>query len=284
MSGHGANTTNPIITYGKRRIRSEMIEQYRKRYQAFAQSVYDLNPEIKAIFSFPDKKDPSVYWQVVWVNSINNFSFNLVEQAKYSELQETYLSTKDDPDSFLIYGGWDENTVSESKSIKNIRFDFLKALAGFMKEDGAGESGSALIGFTVRHIKPGQLKELATSFQAVCNLWYEKIPGILMAAVFHDRHNPTVVHDLRLFSNHRAYLAHTNKSDKELSSAMEAWFENYDTSIPFSGQLYAANTEDEALHTSSIKRSSTPRAQLETFHFGEPSMLGIIPNMTRNDC
>ena len=78
-------------------------------------------------------------------------------------------------------------------------------------------------------------------------------------------------------------LAHVDKSDNLLTEAMAVWFENYDTSIPFSGQLYAASTKDEALHTSSIKSSSTPRAQLETFHFGEDGMLGQMPNMTRND-
>jgi hypothetical protein len=283
MKNCGASATNPIILYGKRHIRSEMIEQYERTYQDFAQSVYDSNPEIKTVLSFPDKEDPSIYWQVIWVNSIKSFSFSLVDHSRYAELQETYLSTEENPASFRIYGGWIKRTVTESKAIKTLRFDFLKSAAGFMKQDGAGESGPALLGFTVRHIKTGRLEELATSFQAVCDLWYEKIPGILMAAVFPDTQNPKVVHDLRLFANHQAYLAHTDKSDEKLTSAMSAWFENYDTSIPFSGQLYAANTQDEALHTSSIKRSSTPRAQLETFHFGEPEMLGITPNMTRND-
>ena len=283
MTNCGATTTNPIILYGKRHIRPEMIDHYKKTYQDFAQSAYDSNPEIKAFFSFPDKEDPSVYWQVVWINSIKSFSLNLVDPSTHSELQETYLSTEENPDSFRIYGGWNENTVSESKKIKTLRFDFLESAAGFMKQDGAEESGPALLGFTVRHIKAGRLEELATSFQAVCDLWYEKIPGILMAAVFPDTQNPKVVHDLRLFANHQAYLAHTDKSDKKLTSTMSVWFENYDTSIPFSGQLYAANTQDEALHTSSIKRGTTPRAQLETFHFGEPEMLGVTPNMTRND-
>ncbi|MEW6995393.1 hypothetical protein AADZ84_14120 [Colwelliaceae bacterium MEBiC 14330] len=283
MKNCGATTTNPIILYGKRHIRPDMIEQYKRTYQDFAQSVYGSNSEIKAVFSFPDKKEPSAYWQVVWVNSIESFSLNLVDSSTFTQLQETYLSTEEYPDLIRVYGGWNENIVSESKEIKTLYFDFLKSSAGFMKQDGAGEAGPALLGFTVRHIKPGRLAELATSFQAVCDLWYEKIPGILMAAVFPDTHNPTVVHDLRLFANHQAYLAHTDKSDKKLTSAMSVWFENYDTSIPFSGQLYAANTQDEALHTSSIKRSTTPRAQLETFHFGESSMLGIMPNMTRNN-
>ncbi|MGR5308140.1 hypothetical protein [Vibrio mediterranei] len=279
----GAAETTPVIIYGKRRIKDGMLGEFKLQYQAFSKSVYESNPDVKAIFAFPDKEEPLVYWHVIWVKSANAFANDWGRPTESEPLWATYKSTAEDPDTLIVYGGWDKDTLAETQNIPCVRYDFKKSMAGFIKADGGGEEGPALFGFTMRYVKPGQMKELGTSFQTVCNLWYEKIPGILMAAAFPDEKTPNLVHDLRLFANHSAFLAHVDKSDKELTEAMERWFENYDTSIPFSGQLYAASTKDDALHTSSIKSSSTPRAQLETFHFGKSGMLGQMPNMTRND-
>lgn len=63
---------------------------------------------------------------------------------------------------------------------------------------------------------------------------------------------------------------------------MEVWFANYDTSVPFTGELYASSTNDESMHTSSIQSSTTPRAQLGSFNFGR-GMLGPWPDMTKHD-
>lgn len=279
----GATETTPVIIYGKRRIKSDMLEEFKIQYQEFSKSIYEANPDIKAIFAFPDKEDPFVYWHVIWIKNANSFANYWNRPTESEPLWATYKSTSEDPDTLTVYGGWDKGALAETQDIPSVRYDFKKSMAGFIKTDGGGEEGPALFGFTMRYVKPDQMKALGASFQTVCNLWYEKIPGILMAAVFPDEKTPNLVHDLRIFANHSAFLAHVDKSDKELTEAMGIWFENYDTSIPFSGQLYAANTKDDALHTSSIKSSSTPRAQLETFHFGESDMLGVMPNMTRND-
>jgi len=91
-----------------------------------------------------------------------------------------------------------------------------------------------------------------------------------------------VVHDIRIFANHAAYQAHVDKSDPELTAAMEAWFANYDTGMPFTGQLYVANTEDDGLRTSSIKSTTPVRTAMATFSFGE-GMLGPMPDMTKGD-
>ncbi|PSW82533.1 hypothetical protein [Photobacterium angustum] len=279
----GATETTPVIIYGKRRIKDDMLEEFKSQYQVFSKSVYESNPDVKAIFAFPDKEDPLVYWHVIWVKSANAFANDWGRPSESEPLWASYKSTTEDPDTLIVYGGWDKDTLDKTQNIQGVRYDFKKCMAGFIKADGGGEAGPVLFGFTMRYVKPNQMKELGASFQTVCNLWYEKIPGILMAAAFPDENTPNLVHDLRLFANHNAFLAHVDKSDKELTEAMGIWFENYDTSIPFSGQLYAASTKDDALHTSSIKPSSTPRAQLETFHFGESGMLGQMPNMTRND-
>ncbi len=279
----GARGARPVIIYGRRRIVSVMLEAFKARYQEFSESLYQSNPHIKAVYAFPDHQEPDIYWHMLWLNCADSFSIEMLQPPEHSPLSDSYKSTEDDPDTLMIYGGWTDKMVSMAKSVPSVRCHFMSSLAGYIKCDGAGEAGPALIGFTVRHVKPGRLKALGSTFQTVCNSWYRKVPGILMAAVFPDESSANVVHDLRAFSNHEAYLAHIDKSDKTLTAAMAAWFDHYDTSIPFSGQMFAADTRDEALHTSSIKPGRTPRARLDTFHYGEDGMLGVRPHMTRGE-
>ena len=82
--------------------------------------------------------------------------------------------------------------------------------------------------------------------------------------------------------------AHTDDtSDPELTAAMEAWFDNYDTSEPFTGQLYypGASAGDDGLRTSSILGSITDqhvRVGFDEFSFGEQgAMLGPMPDMDK---
>lgn len=279
----GSAQITPILVYGKRRIKKEKLGEFKSAFQAFSKSAYEENPDIKAIFAFPDKEDPLAYWHILWIRDARAFNDYLSRPTQGEPLWDTYDFSSESPDTLAVYGGWDEETRTKTQAVSGVRYEFKNSIAGFMKPDGGREEGPPLFGFTTRYVKPGRIQNLGTSFQTVCDMWYQKIPGILMAVVFPDENTPNLVHDLRIFANHSSYLAHVDKSDNLLTEAMAVWFENYDTSIPFSGQLYAANTKDEALHTSSIKSSSTPRAQLETFHFGEDGMLGQMPNMTRND-
>lgn len=279
----GSAQITPILVYGKRRIKKEKLGEFNSAFQAFSKSAYEENPDIKAIFAFPDKEDPLAYWHILWIRSARTFNDYLSRPTQGEPLWDMYDFSSESQDTLAVYGGWDEETRTKTQAVSGVRYEFKNSIAGFMKPDGGREEGPPLFGFTTRYVKPGRIQNLGTSFQTVCDMWFQKIPGILMAAVFPDENTPNLVHDLRIFANHSSYLAHVDKSDNLLTEAMAVWFENYDTSIPFSGQLYAANTKDEALHTSSIKSSSTPRAQLETFHFGEDGMLGQMPNMTRND-
>ncbi len=264
-------------------LKKKNLSNLKRHTQAFSKSAYEENPDIKAIFAFPDTDDPLAYWHIVWLRNASALNDYLFQTTRDDPLWDTYDCLPQNLDTLTVYGGWDEDCKAQLQAIANVRYDFKKSLAGFIKPDGGNEEGPPLFGFTMRYVKPGQIKDLGTSFQAVCDIWYQKIPGILMAAVFPDENIPNLVHDLRIFANHDSYLAHVDKSDDSLTKAMAVWFENYDTNIPFFGQLYAASTKDEALHTSSIKSRSTPRAQLETFHFGDSGMLGPMPNMTRND-
>ena len=141
------------------------------------------------------------------------------------------------------------------------------------------------MGFTRRHVKPGRVCELAACFQRVCDLWHGKVPGILAAAVSREPGSEDVVHDIRIFANHAAYQAHTDKSDPALSAAMGAWFGHYDTGEPFTGELYlpAAAAEDEGVRTSSIKTAAPVKIGMREFRLGDPGMLGPMPDMAKGD-
>merc|ERR1719499_666871 len=154
-----------------------------------------------------------------------------------------------------------------------------------MKSGGAEEEGPPLIGFTKRHVKEGKMEDLTASFQNVCDIWFKKVPGILAATVSQpDIDNPNMVHDIRIFSNHTAFQAHVDKSDPILTAKMEEWFSNYDTSIPFTGELYMPSTsvKDEGVRTSSIKDRPV-RAGFSEFTLGSEQMVGPFPNMTKDD-
>jgi quinol monooxygenase YgiN len=277
MADPRASETLPVIIYGKRRIREGMEEKFKADYAAFAESVYEENPHVKAIFAFPDHSDPLVSFQVFWSKETSH----LVPDSP--ELDASYESTPDDKDTLEVYGGWNNDTVEASKKSPSVHHNFHKSMAGFIKSDGAAQEGPALFGFTKRHVKPGRMDDLATSFQKLCDIWYQKA-GILCATVSLDPVDPNVVHDLRIFANHAAFLSHVDKEDEAMMTAMKTWFENYDTSIPFTGELYTseASNKDERMHTSSIKPGEVPRAQMITFSFGE-GMLGPMPSMTKGD-
>ena len=178
-----------------------------------------------------------------------------------------------------VYGGWRDNGVEEAVAVSGVRCEFHAPLAGFMRlGSGAVDAGPPLIGFTRRRVRAGEVGQLAAKFQTVCDLWFERVPGMLAATVSADHSEPDVVHDIRIFADFAAYTQHADKSDDELTAAMEAWFAHYDTSVPFTGELYAPDTRDERMHTSSIQPATTPRAQLATFHYSS-GLIGVLPRL-----
>ena len=98
-----------------------------------------------------------------------------------------------------------------------------------------------------------------------------------------DSEQPDVVHDIRIFANHAAFEAHAGKDDPALTAAMQTWFENYDLSQPFTGELYmpGESAGDDAIRTSSIKDRPV-RAGFSEFTYGA-EMLGPVPDMTKGD-
>ena len=179
-----------------------------------------------------------------------------------------------------VYGGWDASLQDTDPAVRHV---LHSPMAGYIKPDGAGERGPPLIGFTRRFVKPGRIDDLATSFQSVCDLWHAKVPGILAATVSRDPSQPNAVHDVRIFANHAAFQAHVDKSDPELTAAMATWFDNYDTSLPFTGELYmpGASAKDEGVRSSSIKDRPV-RAGFSEFTYGD-GMLGPEPDMAKGD-
>lgn len=270
----------PMIIHGSRRVKQDMVAAFKEHYRTFASSEFTRDQNIKAIFAFPDTGDPLLYYHMFW-------SRDAAIMAKYAsaqDLESTYASTAEAPDTLEVYGGWTAATVEASEVNPCVRYNFHTPMAGFIKTGGDGEQGPPLIGFFRRSVKPERIDALASSFQKVCDMWHER-PGILCATVSRDATEPDVVHDLRIFANPAAYAAHVDKSDTALTSAMEEWFENYDTSVPFRGEMYAADTRDESMRTNSLKTSGpTMRAAFAQFHYGETAgMLGPMPDMTKND-
>ena len=133
-----------------------------------------------------------------------------------------------------------------------------------------------MIGLFRRAIKPGRLDALASSFQVVTDIWFRGVPGILAAFVCPDPEDAAFVHDIRIFADRASYAAHVDKSNPELTEGMEVWFGNYDTSVPHEGALYAEDTRDPSMRTSSIKDKPV-KVAFNQFHYGEGGMVGTVP-------
>lgn len=259
-----------------------MAAEYKELYDYYANDIFYDNSDVKACFALPDPHDDHAIWHVFWARDASHarkFVWPLIE-----ETARFYYRDAEFPDVLDIFGGWDNATrLLAKQNAHGCQYQFHSPLAGFIKADGAGLDGPPLFGFTTRRVKAGRVEDLARAFQPVCDMWHERVPGILAATVSRDHSDPHLVHDLRIMANHAAYEAHVDKSDPKLTEAMATWFDNYDTSVPFGGELYAADTSDEGLHTSSIKPATTPRAALTTFDLGGPDMIGPMPDMTKFD-
>ena len=281
QEGTSSSAHSAMLVYGSRRIREDQLQTFRATYDAFAKFLFATNPAVKIIFAFPDPQDPLVYWHV----------FLTTDPACFADdsaaLNATYASSADDPDWLDVYGGYGPSVEAAAVKIAaaagGVRYRFHQPLAGFMKASNTAgiPEGPLLLGVRRSAVNAGKVEALAASFQVVCDMWYRKIPGILAASVSRDHNDPNVVHDLRMFADHASFKAHVDKSDEALTTAMAEWFQNYDTSVPFTGELYApgTSTSDKAMTTSSIKTSAV-RTTMLCFNYGDGSgMLGPLPDM-----
>ena len=82
-----------------------------------------------------------------------------------------------------------------------------------------------------------------------------------------------------------SYAAHVDKSNLELSDRIARWFQNYDTTTPFSGALYGAGF-DAAQRKSSVEATEdtpSPEMSFAQFDYRDAGMLGEVPDMDRHD-
>ena len=272
----GAASAVPLLVHGRRRVKEGSIAEFKERFSSLAASSTKPGSGVHAMFAFADPTNPLAFWHVFWSAGPSAFSHDASQQES---LAACYESTEEDPDCLNCYGGWSEGVAADAAANPSVRYRFHAPMAGFIKADDAGviPDGPPLIGFTYRHVKPGQMDALATSFQTVCDLWRAKVPGILGASVSRDPEHADRVHDIRLFANHDAYVKHADKSDDVLMAAMGVWFANYDTSRPFTGEIYAPDPNDERLHKSSVASTPAPPIGLTSFRLGAPEMLGPVP-------
>lgn len=261
----------PLLVYTKRHIKTGMVDEFKVEFSQHYRRVMERDSSVKAMFAFPDPADNQLYYQVLMSKQASSFGISL-------ELERFY----EKGGNVDVYGGWDEDATRAARGHPDVVYRFHHPLSGFMRKDGAGETGIPMFGFMQRTVLPGKAKALGKSFRDVCDLWHNK-PGILAATVSQDSDKPNLVHDLRIFANKDGYASHVDKSDPALTSAMEAWFAHYNAAIAFTGELFAADTRDESMHTSSLKKKLKERPKFVTFHFGDADMIGETPVMTRND-
>jgi len=268
----------PLLVHGRRRVKEDSLDTFKERFATLAGIATVRGSGVHAMFAFADPAVPRAFWHVFWSADASALAH---DASRDGVLAACYESTADNPDVLECYGGGLSEEAAAAAP-RAVRYRLHASLAGFLNADDAGEPiprGPPLIGFTYRYVKEGQTDALAASFETVCDQWRAKVPGILGALVSRDPEIADRVHDIRLFANHDAYVKHADKSDGELMGAIGAWFAHYDTSRPFTGEIYAPDPNDERLHTSSVASSPAPPIGMTSFTLGEgaPGMLGPVP-------
>lgn len=261
-------TTDGVLVYGTRRIVPGSASLFRSDFDAWAEATSSCSgaaaAQLRAAFAFPDPADPELLHSVFWSTG------DLPEAGPLAS--EAFASAPEDPDTLDAYGSGQVGSVGTG-----VRLNRNASLAGFMRVDHPGTPGPPMIGFFKRAIKPGHLEGLASSFQVVCDMWHEAVPGMLAATVSRDPVDENIAHDIRVFADKASYAAHVDKSNAALTQAMEAWFDHYDTSVPHRGALFAEDTKDASLRTSSIKDKPV-KVAFNQFHYGSwNGMVGKVP-------
>ena len=260
-------TARGVLVYGTRRIHSGSASVFKADFEEWAQTSRE---HMNAAFAFPDPADVTRLHCVFWTSGDLHSAGPATSEA--------YASASDDPDMFDVYG---EGQVLGPAG-PALHCNKNLSLGGFIRDASEYAASSAaasrpMIGIFKRAIRPGQLDSLAASFQVVCDIWHKSIPGMLASSVSRDPVNENFVHDIRIFADSASYAAHVDKSNEELTRAMEAWFEHYDTSVPHRGALFkeAPTAGGSANFKSSVKDKPVKLA-FNTFHYGQNGMVGFV--------
>ena len=275
---------HPVLIHGVRRVLPSKREAFVRAFcRHAADAISREGSTVKAIFAFPAEGEPCAYHHVMWSRG----GVGVLPEAG-SELESAYVN--DSHDVLNVYGegleGGPSLVAAFNGVSSNVRYNFLAPRAGFIKSRGARVNGPPLFGFFRRRVKPGRMQALLESFDAVCDIWRTQVPGCLCACVTQDPDDPeNFVHDLRIFADMASYAAHVDKSNLELSDRIARWFQNYDTTTPFSGALYGAGF-DAAQRKSSVEATEdapSPEMSFAQFDYRDAGMLGEVPDMDRHD-
>lgn len=272
-----ASHAHGVLVFGTRRVLPGRASTFREDFEAWVDG-----PEaagLNAAFAFPDPADAERMHSVFWAPG------DLVRAGPAAS--EAFAGTSDDPDTLDVYG--QGRLLLGCHDDPAIRCNKNVALAGFVRAPHENGRASGLddprpppmIGFFRRAIKPGRLEALADSFQDVCDIWHATIPGMLASLVTRDPEDENFVRDVRIFADGVAYAAHVDKSNEELTRAMELWFDNYDISVPHTGALFTVgdgNTSDPSTMSSSVKEKPV-RLAFNQFHYGHGGMVGKPPEL-----
>ena len=286
-----ATTVDGLLLYGVRRIRPGATALFRNDFEFW---IAKHREHLVAALAFLEPSDDCLLHLVVWErqrksSSSNNNNNNNEGKEDCGEScvlgfeSEAFADVPehDDGDNdgvFHAYGSGNLSVPLEKPVARSAvaKLHFHAALAGYMRkgpEMDTAEDALPMIGIFHRAIRPGARNALATSFQRVCDIWYDTVPGILAAMVVADEANSDYVHDVRIFANKASYDAHVDKSNPELTTAMDTWFSHYDTSIPHTGIMIAEDTSDPAMRTSSIKDRPV-KVDFNMFHYGQDGCMG----------
>lgn len=196
---------NATIRYVTRTVE----DSYPETFAAFAKEQQS-QPKTLAVFAFLDKQDATLAHEVQWYTDDKAMTAAMAKDAHLGKIL-----------SNITFGG----STAE------------KLLSGYVKLDGENLAGPPVFEFTTRRVKMGELPSLAKAFDSVCQVWREKVPGILAGACYADPNQPDTVQDLRILANWEQHRPHIKAiADANLFGD---WFGHYDKSLPFTGIVFS---------------------------------------------
>ena len=262
------------LSYGVRCLRPGTTATFRNDFEAWLSR----RPSLSVALAFPDASDADrlhlLFWdsnaETKWEEEEDFVALLGPESGAFAEQEE------DDADTvFHVYSGsgGECGSVPLSSHSAASKVHWHASLAGFMRPGRPQSLTRPLVGVFRRAIHPGRRDDLAKAFQKVCDIWNATVPGILAAFVTPDGDDDRFVYDVRIFADKASYDAHVDKSNAELTAAMEEWFSHYDTSVPHKGVMVAEDTSDPAMRTSSIKKRPV-KVDFNVFHYGQGGCMG----------
>ena len=263
-----STTRHGLLAYGIKRILPGKLPLFQRDFEAWLES---RRAYLNAAFAFPEPSDEDLLHLLFWTKG--------KDAGVLEELASDAFAESDDKTDGLFHVFGTEAASAAAKPVHRsavLRHTYHPTtLAGYMRPGPSGWAAKAppMIGVFRRAIHPGMSEELAKSFQPVCDIWHTTVPGILAAMVASDPTDDNYVYDIRIFADKASYDGHVDKKNADLVRAMEAWFGHYNTSIPHKGAMFAEDTSDPAMHSSSIKDRPV-KVDFNIFHYGKGGCMG----------